>query len=660
MTQNPFKFSEQARLGGDLGGRYKREWVESSFDIESSDNPRLNMSHTKNYLGASISPSTVKIFLVCVMVSILAIVSKVFYLQVLQGSEYYGLAEGNRIRLRPIFAERGIIYDSKLRELVQNIPSFSLAIVPQDLPRTQEERERIVERLSEISGISQEEIKSTLVKYGNYSYESLVIKENLNYDDALRLYIENANLPGVLIESGTKRSYLTNASSTVSSTLSLSHILGYMGKLNDEELSKLRSKGYLHADTIGKNGVEKTYEAFLRGKNGQKKIEVNALGKEQSVLAEEAPTPGNNIVLTIDRDAQNKMENLVRGMSEKIGKRTISAIAINPKTGAILALVSWPAYDNNLFSGGISSENYKRYIEDKDRPLFNRAIGGMYPPGSTAKLVVAAAALEEGVVNRSTAFNSVGGFQVGNWFFKDWKAGGHGITNITKAIAWSVNTFFYYVGGGRDNFEGLGVDRIASYMRSFGLGKKTGIDLPGESEGFIPSREWKKRETGESWFIGDTYNLSIGQGGLQVSPLQVALWTSAIANDGTIVEPYVVETVVDPVTEEMQKPARHKIKNNLVSSANIQIIQDGMRQCVTDGSCGLLKSLPFKAAGKTGTAQWSRTYPTHAWFTSYAPLTDPEIVVTVLVEEGGEGAAAAMPIARDFLAWWGQHYLTHE
>ena len=485
------------------------------------------------------------------------------------------------------------------------------------------------------------------------------MKDNLDYETALSLYIQNADLPGIVIEKGTKRLYRTAGADigATSTVMSLSHIIGYLGKISENELSNNSSAGYLSSDSIGKTGLEKQYESVLRGTYGKKKIEVNALGREQTVLAEEAPTPGDHLILTINLEAQEKMEKLMTASMAKNKWGRAAGIAMNPNTGEVLAMVSLPAYDNNDFSGGISKDKYQKYITDQNQPLYNRAIAGTYPSGSIVKPLIAAAALQEGIITRNTTFLSTGGLAIDKWFFDDWKAGGHGLTNVTKAIAWSVNTFFYYIGGGYKTFTGLGVEKITDYLRQFNLASATGIDLPGESAGFLPSKEWKQQTKNEIWYVGDTYNLSIGQGDLLVTPLQAAVWTSAVANGGKVVRPHVVSAVVNPVTKTADKVETQIINQGIVSEANMDISRQGMRQCVIAGSCELLRALPFAAAGKTGTAQWNSNKENHAWFTSFAPYNNPQIVVVILVEEGKEGSTAAQPIARDFLAWWGAKYL---
>lgn len=659
MPTNPqFNYESKGRINdADLFGKYKHTWVEENFPQYDNGGREVNVAETKTYISASLSVKKIFILLAVCILGTIIIFGRVFYLQALRGDYYKNLAENNRVRIKPIAAERGLIYDREGNQLIDNIPSFSLSIVPQDLPQKQEEKNAVIEQISKISGIDKTEIEKLIKKYSAYSYESLTVKDNLDYETALSLYIQNADTPGILIEKGTKRLYRTAYNSTSTPVLSLSHILGYLGKIDDDELTDLKDKGYLPSDYLGKTGLEKSYETQLRGVYGRKKIEVNALGREQNVLAEEPPTPGRHLVLSIDLEAQEKMESLIQNALSKSKLTRAAGIAMNPENGEILALVSLPTFDNNDFSGGITSDKYDAYLANVDRPLFNRAISGTYPSGSTVKMLIAAAALEEGIITKTTSFLSTGGLQIDRWFFPDWKAGGHGYTNVTKALAWSVNTFFYYIGGGYKTFTGLGVDRITSYLHKFGLSEKTGVDLPSEATGFLPSMAWKLQNRNEPWYVGDTYNLSIGQGDLLVTPLQVAAWTSAVANGGKVVVPHLVNSVINPVTEKQTNYESHYANKEIISPANMAIVKQGMRECVTYGSCGGLKGLSFTSGGKTGTAQWSATKGDHAWFTSFAPYNQPKIVVTILVEEGIEGSTMSQPIARSFLEWWGQKYL---
>ena len=328
-----------------------------------------------------------------------------------------------------------------------------------------------------------------------------------------------------------------------------------------------------------------------------------------------------------------------------------SIIALDPRSGAIRALVNYPAYDPNAFSQPGKFSESTVFFGDERQPLFNRAISGSYAPGSTIKPLIAAAGLQEGVITRNTSFLSTGGINIGIWSFPDWKSGGHGQTNVTKAIAESVNTFFYLLAGGDENIKGLGVEKITEYLSAFSWGKTTGIDLPNEAEGFLPSAEWKKEVKDERWYIGDTYHLGIGQGDVLVTPLQVAVGTAAIANGTTVYQPFIV---ADKVAQNSSR-TEHKTKIP-INKSHIQTVQEGMRQAVLEGSARRLSSLPLAVAGKTGTAQFAGGIEnTHAWFTSFAPYDTPELTVTVLLEKGGKGDEHAVPIAQEIWQWWHEH-----
>lgn len=651
-------FSGGRQKSGALGGRYKTAWVEETFSFENKDSDSASLSQTNSFIGTSIRGKRISILFIATTLGAFIIFGRLFFLQIIQGDYNRLLAEGNRIRLKPIPAERGIFYDAFYRELVQNVPSFSLSIIPQDLPRDEAKREEVISRITLLSGVPEKNIYELLKKYGSYSFESLTIKENIDYESALNLYIQNADLPGFQIEKGTKRAYLVGQKENKYDLLSLSHLLGYLGKLNEEDLVKLREAGYAPLDNIGKDGLEKIYESELRGRFGRKKVEVDALGREQAVLAEESPQPGKNLLLTIDAEAQSELERLIRGTLQRYGKKRAVGIALNPQNGKILAMISWPSFNNNDFSGGISMEKYQAYLDNPDHPLFDRAVGGNYPPGSTIKPVIASAGLEEGVITAKTTVLSAGGIKVGNRVFKDWLAGGHGTTDVKKALAWSVNTFFYYVGGGFEKFEGLGLERISKYLQAFNFGSKTGIDLPGEDAGFVPTAEWKEEAKKERWYVGDTYNLSIGQGDLLVTPLQIAVETMAIANGGKIIQPHFLDKTVDTGGKIAAIFTPAVIRQNFIGAENLKIVRDGMRECVLSGSCQPLKALPFTSAGKTGTAQWNKNKENHAWFTAFAPFDNPQVAVTILIEEGKEGSTTALPVAHDFLAWWGKKYLS--
>jgi penicillin-binding protein 2 len=547
------------------------------------------------------------------------------------------------MRTVPISAERGIIYDKNMKPLVSNVPTFSLYLIPSDFPKKEEERLSAIGSLAEVIKIDPIEIEETLKSASPYSYVPVLLRENIDYEEAIRLKIESARLSGVDLQLESRREYLKGDSDSVKS---LSHILGYVGKISEKELEK--NKDYSPNDFMGKTGLELFYESTLRGKTGKKQIEVDALGKEKSVIAKEDPVSGKNIILTMDVDLQKKTEEILAKHLNAGHKSRAAMIVMNPQNGKILSMVSLPTFDNNLFARGISTKDYEALTNDPDNPLFGRAIMGEYPSGSTIKPTIAAAALEEGIIKKNTSFLSTGGLKVASWFFPDWKAGGHGWTNVTRAIAESINTFFYIIGGGYEDFQGLGVEKIVEYAKLFGFGSKLGIDLPNEADGFLPSKEWKEKTKGEQWYIGDTYHLSIGQGDIAVTPLQICAATAVFANGGTLYEPHFLDTVESSSTLKKD----YIIRKDFIKKENIDIVRAGMRETVVSGSAQKLLDLPVSSAGKTGTAEWQTNKPPHAWFTAFAPYENPEIAITVLVEEGEEGSRISLDIAHEFLQWY--------
>ncbi len=648
-----------------LNKKKKYDWIEESFTFDNDTGKQVATPQSTHFIGSSFIKKKVIWCVSFIVLIFIILVIRVSYLQLFKGEYYAARSVNNRERVIPIPSERGMIYDKKGIQLTQNIPNFSLAMTPQDIPRNEEEKKQLIHILSQITQEDILGIEQIIEEYGDYSYESINIKEDISYDVALRVQIASADLPGISIKRGSKRLYQNPENNNIKEVdgnngaelSSLSHILGYLGKLDREELDRLYEKGYLPSDTLGKYGIEKTFEEVLRGSYGKRRIEVNVRGREQANLAEQAPVPGNHLYLSIDAAIQNNLERIIRESLQKNNKSRASGIVSDPNTGQILALVSIPSFDNNDFSGGISEGKYRKYLQNKDNPLFNRSISGTYPSGSTVKISVAAAALQEGVISKNSSFLSNGGISVGQWFFPDWLGGGHGITNVRKSLAQSVNTFYYYIGGGYKDFTGLGVSRITKYLKQFGLYAKLGIDLPGEQEGFLPSIAWKERVKKERWYVGDTYNLSIGQGDLLATPLQINFMTNVVANGGTLFKPQLVTEYVDPVEKKKTVILPSMIRKNIIDSTHLKTIRLGMRDCVLYGSCRRLNTLPVHVAGKTGTAQWNSTKENHAWFTSFAPMHKPEISVTILVEEGGEGSKIAVPIADEFYRWWYSYQL---
>jgi len=675
-TSDPFSIKEGHFKFGQLKDSfYYTDWTEQSF---LSDTGRKEMiSRTFNF-------EKLKYFYLSILLVIFIIIGRSVWLQVIKNDYYSLLAEGNRLRAETIEPKRGIIYAKDLRPLVRNKANFVLYLRPIDLPKNELVRDDLIRKISlvldndknlnnsapsapavssagNIALVSDTpsfyKIKESLaaIKIGSLeSYQPLFVADNIDYDKAMLISIELPSWPGVFLSSKIRREYLlptATSTATILAENSLSHVLGYTGKINDQELKDL-GKDYSLIDYIGKAGLEYSWEKELKGKAGSKNIEVDALGRQKKIINEVAATDGSNLLLSLDLDLQEKAEEIAKSYIAKAGLHRASVIVMNPNNGEILALVSLPAYDNNLFAKGISQEDYNKFLNDKDQPLFNRSISGEFPSGSTIKPIFAAGALQEKVITENTSFLSTGGLSIGEWFFPDWKAGGHGATNVRKAIAMSVNTFFYYIGGGYGDFKGLGLSGLVKYARLFGLGELTGIDLHGERKGFVPTQAWKEETKHEPWYIGDTYHFAIGQGDVIVTPLQVANYTAAIANGGTLYKPHLVSKILDKNNNVVSDVAPQIIRNNFIDADNLRIVREGMRQTITAGSAQSLQIVPVPVAGKTGTAQWSTKKGPHAWFIGFAPYDKPQIAITVLVEEGVEGSTIAAPIARDILNWY--------
>lgn len=651
---DPFVIQEGKMKLGKMKTSHRFDWTEEALALRGGEKETVGKNF--NFSNLSKISAVLAFFL-------LIIFTRAAWLQIVKGEYYYKLAEGNRIRIERVEAKRGIIYDSESRPLVRNIANFLLYFMPVDFPDNENERDGIIKRVSEILGdISADEIKLILakVKQGSLeSYQPLFIADNIEYEKAMLLYLESVNMPGVVLSNKTRREYdlCENSEDSGSRTLgisALSHILGYTGKIDESELAEFGSE-YSPIDYIGKMGIEYFWENELKGRDGRKQIEVDALGKEKKIINQEPTEDGRNLILSLDFELQRKLEETLSAALQKLKLKKGAAIIMDPNNGEILAMVSLPAYNNNIFARGATDEEYQELAGNPDNPLFNRCVSGEYPSGSTIKPVIAAAALEEGVINEHTSFNSAGGIRIGEWFFPDWRAGGHGVTDVRRALAESINTFFYYIGGGYQDFKGLGMERIVQYGKLFGLSSQLGIDLPGEADGFLPSKEWKEEAKGERWYIGDTYHLSIGQGDLLVTPLQVAGFTGVFANGGKLYRPHLVKQILTDEDKLLRDIEPEVIRADFISDYNIEVVRQGMRQTVISGSAGSLRSVPVAVAGKTGTAQWSSKKQPHAWFTGFAPYDNPELVITVLIEEGGEGSSAAVPVANEILSWYFQN-----
>ncbi len=625
MTNSPFGNAPLTDLG---------PLTDSSADLamdEVASRRRLAGSEpVRTFVGNAISSQRYRLGLMLTVGVLSLFLLRAGYFQIVQGTHFKAVAESNRARTHVIPAKRGLITDRNGQILAKNTPSFALIARPAELPKDDATRNQLFARVAAVVGGDPLAWSALYAASKNDAAFSLL--DNVPYTQALTFAVHDDDVQGIDLVLGEQRSYITNA------IPSLSHLLGYTGVLNADEYTARKNAGYLPYDRVGKQGLESSYEDFLRGTNGFEKLEVNAQGKYLRTIAKQDPVDGQHLTLSIDANLQSHIEQILAGRLKGTVASRGAVVVMNPKNGEVLALVSWPAYDANLFSQGINQAAYNALLNDPDHPLFPRATAGEYPSGSTIKPVYAAAALTEGIITPTTTVLSTGGLQVGNRFFPDWRPAGHGITNVYHAIADSVNTFFYMIGGGYDTFKGLGIDRLMSWAATFGFGSKSGLDVPGEAAGFLPSPAAKLDATGEPWYIGDTYNVSIGQGDFLVTPLQIARATSVFANDGVEETPHL----------KLDSPQPEK---RVVSSEVTQVIKDAMRQTITNGSATSMQSVPVAVAGKTGTAQWSHTSPPHSWFTGFAPYDNPEITITTVIEEGGN-AALAIPVSREILDWY--------
>jgi len=616
--------------------KVKRKFKE---DIEPEeifmDSKRLKESPDgeREKLEKPIKEKVLKIFLISTIFILGLLLVKSFELQIFKGDYWRTLAEENRIRSYPIRPLRGIIYDRNKIPLAINIPKLDLVIVPADLAKNKEFNQ-IIERLAQTLERPKGEVEDKIKENISLSYP-IIIEEDIPIEKALLLESQFSDIPEISIKKDSRRQY--NDGSI------FAHVLGYLGKANKEEV---KEKKYLLDDYIGRDGIENIYEDSLRGSHGEELIEVDNLGKKQKILATKESVAGKDITLSLDAELQKKVYNIIRTKLNTLYTSKAAGVAINPQNGKILALVSFPSFDNNEFVRGLPPESFDKIIQNKNEPLFNRAISGNYPPGSIIKPLIASAVLEEGIITPNKQINCPGHITLVDkynpnifWTFNDWKA--HGLVDMIKGIAESCDVYFYTVGGGYGDIEGLGIEKIGEYVKYFGWGQILGIDLPNEKPGFIPNSLWKEKTKNEDWYIGDTYNVSIGQGDIMVSPLQIAMATSVIANGGKLFQPQLIEEKESKI-----------INQNFIKKDFLDIVRQGMREAVVSGTARYLADLSVKAAGKTGTAQISKTKAPHSWFTVFAPYENPEIVLTILVENGGEGSVTAVPIAKEILNWY--------
>lgn len=565
------------------------------------------------------------------------ILFRLTYLQVIQGDKFRNLSENNRVRVRVVTAPRGIVYDAKGRILVDNRPAFDVKLVPEDVTNVAE----AVERVGRLLGLSDQDIAARIAEAkGGPAWHPLLVKGDVSRDELALVETRRLDLPGVFVDVGQRRAYRYGRLAA--------HLLGYMGEINEAELKRPEYKDYRQGEFVGKVGVERRYEAHLRGVHGQKHIEVDAAGREVNFLKEIPPIPGKDLYLTIDLDLQLVAEEV---MKDKAG----AVIGLNPRNGDILAMVSAPAFDPDVFARGITAAEWQALTRDPRKPLNNKGIQGTYPPGSTWKAIVAAAGLHAKAISPRTALVCTGTFPFGGRVFRDWKPSGHGVVTLYDSLVQSCDVYYYRLG------NQIGVDRIAEEALGMGFGKPTGIELEGEKSGTVPSTAWKQRRFKQPWWPGETISVAIGQGATTVTPLQLVNAYASLANGGRLWRPQVVDRVVDlDGTVVYQRTPTLIGMTPTPPEANVAIAR-GLLGVVEDqrGTARSHRSKDFKMAGKTGTAQASSRFYSvkqeesipwflrdHAWFVAFSPEVDAEIAVVTLAEHGGHGGSAAAPVVK--------------
>jgi len=590
-------------------------------------------------------PLKVSYYFLTIVIIGLIFALKLTNLQITHGKDYRVSAEGNRLRTYLTEAPRGKIVDRNDNVVADNTANYIVEVYPYNMPDNDDEYNRAIATIKTVTGI-ETDLDATISTAKTTSFYPITIVEGITRNEATKYKILLRNISAVNVSANPKRTYPLD--------LGLSALIGYVGKMSETDV--LAHPDYPINSLIGKSGIEASYDSYLRGKSGETQVEIDSSGKIQRFIKTTEPTIGQTLKLYLDNDMQKiAVATLKQALTDNQSTSGV-ALVIDVKTGGIRTMVSLPDYDPNIFTGKIDTDAYNALLNDPNKPLLNRVIAGLYPPGSTIKPVVAAAALDAGVITENTTIETPPEIKIGEWIFPDWKA--HGSANVRKAIAESNNIFFYALGGGYSSIKGLGAELLASYYRKFGLDTVTGIDIPGESNGVVPDPEWKEQALGESWYIGDSYHVAIGQGNLLVTPLELAMTTVAIANNGTLYEPRLVESVLSPDTGEVVTKIEPKVKaENFISQDAIRVVREGMRQTITAGS-GLSTfgtNFPIAVAGKTGTAQFGTEGKTHAWFTSFAPYDNPEIAICIFIEGGGEGYKVAAPIAKTLFEWYVNH-----
>ena len=581
---------------------------------------------------------------IVLLLSFLALVIRLWYIQIVRGPELRNQAENNSLRVISVKPLRGVMYDRHDQRAAINVPNFSVVARMIDLPR--DEIENVSRRLSALLEMPAPTIMERMIEGLQSPYQPTILKRDVPRHVAMIIEEENANLPGISAESRPIREYAVGESN--------GHILGYVGPIPHERTEFYLNRGYERDDQVGIAGIESIYEAELHGKKGQKNVEVNAFGRTIRVLHETPSQPGNNLVLGLDLELQAAVTQMLQDGLTESGAPSGAVVALDVATGAVRALVSLPGFDNNLFAQSISEKDYARLANDPSRPLVNHAIGGLYPPASTFKLVSLAEWLENHGMDLETRFECRGSLILaGGWEFGCWKRSGHGYLNVYEGLVNSCDVCFYNLVGGNPHtgFEGIGPEALARAATASGFGQISGIDLPGEQDGLIPTPERKQRIKKEPWFQGDSYNTAIGQGDVLSTPLQLANFTAAIANGGKLMYPRVAAEIRGADGTQGQ-PIEPQVARRLPFSAEVlAVIRNAMRDVVVRGTAIRIAANPFGIAGKTGTAEFpgprdeNGFLPTHALFNGFAPFDEPEIAFAVVLYDAGEGSEFAAPIA---------------
>ncbi len=627
-----------------------------------------NLSEKK--IEAPLDIKIIRIVLGCFLFLLLILFFRVSYFQTIKGDVYGQISERNKTRTHLSVPERGIIYDKSLKQLVWNDSSFDLICDKRYLFSSTIQGSEIINKISEIIEKDTEKLKEIIEK----SEKSLILVEpNLSHQKLILIEANLEKLTGCNLEESFSRKYIESPS--------IFQFLGYTRRINEKEFAE--KENYSINDYIGKSGIEKYYEDVLRGTPGIVRYEKDALGEKRGEETLTDSQPGKSLILHLDIDLQTKISESLEKNMERIGAQKAAAVAINPQNGGVLAMNSIPTVDNNFFNQLLTQEKWEEIKANGFNLLLNRAISGEYLTGSTIKPLIGLAALEEGIISAKKSLfaplelcllNRYSGLRE---CFRDWEF--HGWTDMRRAIAESVNPYFYIIGGGYtrpgfadqrlpNSFQGLGDEKIKKWLNIFNWGEKTEIDLPSEIAGRVPDSEWKKNyfsnPSNQIWTIGDNYNLSIGQGDIRITPLQVATSFTAIANGSTIYQPQIVDKIIknssslnyvtstENLKNEIKNIEPKIIKENFADTENIEVIREGMRQAVTSGSARLLNDLPVKVAAKTGTAQIPKEGHFHHWLVLFAPYENPEIVLVFLVEEVEGLQSITLPVAKEVLSWY--------